>query len=190
MVSDLEIAYHAFTCFSLVALMKLPLTRSALGRRNLAEEAEQADKARDLECVTNGDVMECGCCYETVTMPKITHCDGDETHFFCLECARRNANNDIGNSQYTLRCMDFSGCTATFSREQRTRFLDEKTRDKLERLQQQDELRLAGLDNLATCPFCDFAAIYPPIAEDREFRCQNPQCAEVSSAGMGLPEPQ
>ena len=123
--------------------------------------------------------MDCGCCCETVTIPKMTYCNGDEPHFFCLDCARRNANNDIGNSQYKLKCMDFSDCDATFSREQRLRFLDGKTIEKLERLQQQDELRLAELDNLSSCPFCDFAAICPPIEEDREFRCHNPECYEV-----------
>ena len=130
--------------------------------------------------------MDCGCCCETVTMPRMTHCDGDEPHFFCLDCARKNANNDIGNSQYKLRCMDFSGCIATFSREQRLRFLDEKTMAKLERLQQQQELRSANLDNLSTCPFCDFAAICPPIGEDREFRCHNLECQEVSPSPIKL----
>lgn len=76
--------------------------------------------------------------------------------------------------------MHESGCTATFSRDQRTRFLDTKTIEKLERLQQQDEIRKAELPNLSTCPFCDFAAICPPVEEDREFRCYNPECAEVS----------
>lgn len=76
--------------------------------------------------------------------------------------------------------MHESGCTATFSRDQRQRFLDSKTIEKLERLQQQDEIRKAELPNLSTCPFCDFAAICPPVEEDREFRCHNPECAEVS----------
>lgn len=76
--------------------------------------------------------------------------------------------------------MHESGCKATFSREQRTRFLDNKSIEKLERLQQQDEIRKAELPNLSTCPFCDFAAICPPVEEDREFRCHNPECAEVS----------
>ena len=75
--------------------------------------------------------------------------------------------------------MDGSGCTATFSRQERIRFLDAKSIEKLERLQQQDEIRLADLQNLSTCPFCDFAAICPSIEEDREFRCHNPECEEV-----------
>lgn len=125
--------------------------------------------------------MDCACCFDTVTILKITHCNGDEPHFFCLDCAQQNANTDIGNSRYGLRCMDGSGCTATFSRQERERFLDPKSIEKLERLQQQDEIRLADLQNLCTCPFCDFAAICPPIEEDREFRCHNPECEEVRS---------
>ena len=151
----------------------------SIAQQLAVKEAERAEAARDQEDIAKGEVMDCGCCCETVPIPKMTHCNGDEPHFFCLDCARRNAENDIGNSQYKLKCMDFSDCNATFSREQRKRFLDEKTMEKLERLQQQEELRLAELDNLATCPFCDFAAICPPIEEDREFRCHNPQCEEV-----------
>ena len=124
--------------------------------------------------------MECQCCFDDFTPPKVTHCNGEDTHFFCLDCARQNAFTDIGNSRYELRCMDGSGCKATFSRSERSRFLDEKTTEKLERLQQQEEIRMAELQNLSMCPFCDFAAICPPIEEDREFRCHNPQCEEVS----------
>ncbi|KAL6719317.1 hypothetical protein ACLMJK_003556 [Lecanora helva] len=136
-------------------------------QRQIDEVLKRAEAAKDQESIAKGEVMDCGCCCETVTIPKMTYCNGDEPHFFCLDCARRNANNDIGNSQYRLKCMDFSECDATFSREQRLRFLDEKTMEKLERLQQQEELRLAELENLSTCPFCDFAAICPPAEEDQ-----------------------
>lgn len=87
---------------------------------------------------------------------------------------------DIGNSRYELRCMDGSGCRSTFSREQRAKFLDEKTIEKLECLQQQDEIRRANLQNLVACPFCDFVAECLPTEIDREFRCHNPECEEVS----------
>lgn len=123
--------------------------------------------------------MDCGCCFDTVTILKITHCNGDDPHFFCLDCAQQNANTDIGNSRYALRCMDGSGCTATFSRQERERFLDAKSIEKIDRLQQQEEIRLADLENLCTCPFCEFAAICVPIEIDKEFRCHNPECEEV-----------
>jgi len=50
----------------------------------------------------------------------------------------------------------------------------------LERNEQEANLRLAGIKNLASCPFCPFAAEYPPVEVDREFRCQAPDCEKVS----------
>ncbi len=76
--------------------------------------------------------------------------------------------------------MDSSGCKAEFQREQVLRFLDEKTLKALDRLKQQDDIRQAALDDLVNCPFCDFAAICPPVDIDREFRCHNQDCEKVS----------
>lgn len=76
--------------------------------------------------------------------------------------------------------MDGSGCKAEFNREQKHRFLDAKTIDLLERLQQQDELRTAEVADLERCPFCDYAAICPPIEIDKEFCCSMPDCERVS----------
>lgn len=76
--------------------------------------------------------------------------------------------------------MDGSGCNAQFSREQKQRFLDAKAFEALERLQQQTELRLAQLTNLSACPFCEFAAICPPVSIDKEFRCHNPECERIT----------
>lgn len=76
--------------------------------------------------------------------------------------------------------MDQSRCQASFARLERARFLDAATIDKLERLQQQDEIRRAELGDLASCPFCEYAAICPPAEVDRIFECQNPDCLEAS----------
>ena len=124
--------------------------------------------------------MDCQCCFETYPINKLTHCDGDEPHFFCFDCAVKNAETDIGNSRYHLLCMDGSGCQASFSREQKHRFLKPKTLLALGRIQQQAEIRQADLENLSNCPFCDFAAICPPVEVDREFRCGNPECEKTS----------
>lgn len=144
------------------------------------KDAAAAEAATDKEYRDNGDVLECQCCFDSYAINKITHCDGDEPHFFCLECAESNAKNEIGNSRYKLTCMDGSGCKAAFSRQQKQRFLDAKSFETLERIQQQAELRLAKLPNLSECPFCDFAAICPPVDVDKEFRCGDPKCEKIS----------
>ena len=124
--------------------------------------------------------MDCQCCFGDYPINKLTHCDGDEPHFFCFECARRNVMEEIGQSRYKLQCMDGSGCKASFSHGQKLRFLDEKIFETLERGLQQAQIRLAKLEGLSTCPFCDFAAICPPIDVDREFRCSNPDCEKIT----------
>jgi TRIAD3 protein (E3 ubiquitin-protein ligase RNF216) len=62
----------------------------------------------------------------------------------------------------------------------RSNFLDEKTTIALERNEQEANLRMAGIENLASCPFCPYAAEYPPVEIDREFRCEAPDCEKVS----------
>lgn len=59
-------------------------------------------------------------------------------------------------------------------------FLDEPTIIALERNEQEASLRMAGIENLASCPFCPYAAEYPPINIDREFRCEAPDCEKTS----------
>jgi E3 ubiquitin-protein ligase RNF216 len=84
----------------------------------------------------------------------------------------------IGEGRYDLRCMHESGCQAEFIRSEMTRFLTEKELDQLDRLRADKEL--AELDGLVKCPFCDFAAICPPVEQDREFRCEFPECKSLT----------
>ncbi|KAL8997222.1 MAG: hypothetical protein Q9188_006376, partial [Gyalolechia gomerana] len=150
-------------------------------QRQTQKAAEDAEAAEEKRLRDSGQVMECACCFsDDITINKITFCSADEPHSFCFECAATNANTQIGLSRYALICMDGSGCKERFSRQERARFLDEKTIEKLEHLQQQTELREADLANLESCPFCDFAAICPSIEIDKEFRCSNPECEKVS----------
>lgn len=83
-------------------------------------------------------------------------------------------------TQYELTCMSTSGCNASFSMSQRKLFLDEKLIAALDRIEYEAVLRLSGIENLEQCPFCPFVAEYPPIEEDREFRCANTDCRVVS----------
>ena len=150
-------------------------------QRQIQKDAAAAEAAQEQEHRDNGDVLECQCCFDDdVPINKITHCDGDDNHFFCFSCAQNNASNEIGLGRHQLLCMDGSGCKAHFSPAERRRFLEPKLLEKLERSEQQAQLKEANLENLDSCPFCDFAAICSPKDIDREFRCQNPECELVS----------
>ncbi|SLM40238.1 hypothetical protein LPUS_10983 [Lasallia pustulata] len=149
-------------------------------KRQLQKAKEDAEAAEDAEYERSGDVMECQCCFSSTPFHKATHCSGDEPHFFCLECAKNYAASELGKQKWKLSCMDGSGCEAEFDRAQKLRFLDEKTFQTFERLEQQAAIKQAEMEGLASCPFCDFAAICPPVKVDREFRCRNPECEKVS----------
>ena len=157
------------------------LLRDRTDNRRVAKELSKAKEALDEGYRRRGETMECACCFSDDNPPTdMTCCDADVPHFFCFSCAKQNADTDMTSLKYSLRCMDQSRCEATFSRQERARFLDASAIDKLERLQQQDEIRRADMGDLAACPFCEYAAICPPPDIDRVFECQNPECMEAS----------
>ncbi|KAL8732490.1 MAG: hypothetical protein Q9166_002704 [cf. Caloplaca sp. 2 TL-2023] len=150
-------------------------------QRQIKRDASAAEAAEEKALRDSNQVMECGCCFDDdVPINKVTFCNADNPHSFCFQCALTHANTQIGLARYELTCMHGDGCPATFSHLERNRFLDPRTIEKLDRLQQQTELRKANLSNLESCPFCDFAAECPPIETDKEFRCENPECQKVS----------
>jgi len=78
------------------------------------------------------------------------------------------------------KCFATEDCKESFSRAQLQAVLDEEDFTRLENLQQQDDIRAAGLGDLEECPFCDYKAECPPVEEYREFRCSNPTCGKTS----------
>ncbi|TVY80943.1 E3 ubiquitin-protein ligase [Lachnellula suecica] len=143
-------------------------------------EAEREEKENEQTAIAEGTMQECGCCYCDYPRNRMIHCDTDELHFFCKGCATKMAETEIGNSKYILRCMSMDGCEGGFSADERSKFLDKKTVIALDRNEQEAVLRIAGIENLASCPFCSYAAEYPPVEVNKEFRCIMPDCERVS----------
>ena len=141
---------------------------------------EQDEKDNEAEHTIAGTMVECQCCYIDVPPNRVVTCEGSEQHPFCFTCVRKAAETQIGLIKYELECFDTSGCASAFSRSQLKHALGDALMEKLEDLQQQDEIRRAGLEGLEDCPFCDFKAVCPPVEEDKEFRCCNPDCEIVS----------
>ncbi|CZR64578.1 uncharacterized protein PAC_14476 [Phialocephala subalpina] len=162
----------------LQAARRLRLKQDSRHRAEL--EAQRLEEENTRYAESNGLTGECGCCFADYPLNRLVHCNGENPHQFCRDCARMNAETEIGKSKYELHCMSMDSCTGGFDYEQRSRFLDENTRIALDRNEQEANLRLAGIENLASCPFCPFAAEYPPVEIDREFRCEAPDCEKIS----------
>jgi TRIAD3 protein (E3 ubiquitin-protein ligase RNF216) len=157
-----------------------------LGWRPAAPPYDEAEGAiLDEENVriaeAEGMMIECGCCFIDYPLNRLIHCNSDaKLHWFCCRCARQAAETEIGNSRYELRCISMDGCEFGFSKDQKDQYLDEKTIVGLDRNEKEAVLRMAGLEDLASCPFCPFAAVYPSVEEYRLFHCQAPDCEKTS----------
>lgn len=161
-----------------LAAQEVCLEKSA---KYAAEKAREREENENLEkAKAEGAIAECGCCFDELPYNRMAHCDGDSPHWFCYDCARRQAENQIGQQRYHLGCMSMEGCEATFSRDQKDLFLDDRLKRTLELIEQNDSIRQAGIEGLETCPFCDYAAEYPPVEVNWEFECQQPECGVKS----------
>ncbi|OTA93742.1 hypothetical protein M434DRAFT_288139 [Hypoxylon sp. CO27-5] len=178
-----EFPYLDMNRFSLeeqAAIAELGAARELKSIKDAKVAAEAEEENNFIHEKSIGQVTECGCCFEEFALNRMIQCNGEEIHWFCRGCMRMQAETNIGLSKHELTCMSMDGCSAGFSLAQRNLFLDKKSRTALERIEQEAALRMAGIENLETCPFCPYAAEYPPVEVDKEFRCVNPGCEKVS----------
>ncbi|WDK16935.1 RING finger protein [Colletotrichum graminicola] len=163
------------------ALQELQAARKLRSKRIKAYLDSAQEKLNFAKALADGNVVECGCCFGELARNRAVCCQNLENpHLFCVDCARRAAEHAVGQSKYELICMSMDQCKAGFSREQRQKFLSDQLSAALDRIENAAILRMAGIENLETCPFCPYAAEYPPIDTNREFRCDNPDCRKVS----------
>ncbi|KAJ1300746.1 hypothetical protein OPQ81_002389 [Rhizoctonia solani] len=135
------------------------------------------ERAELEECEQNGTGVECGCCFGDYPFSWMIQCP--DAHLFCRDCARRSAEECIGNRKTELLCMDQSGCKLAFSESEIQRFLSEKSLELWYRIKQEKELELAQIDGLEGCPFCSYAVVIEN-EDERLFRCENSSCGIVS----------
>ncbi|KAI8949028.1 hypothetical protein F4801DRAFT_591382 [Xylaria longipes] len=157
-----------------IAARKLRAIKDA----RIAAEAEEHNNF--LQAKKESQTIDCGICFEECALNRMVRCDGETMHWFCRSCLRTQAESLIGMAKYELTCMSLDGCSAGFSPGQRALFLNNKLTVALDRIEQEAVLRMAGIENLETCPFCPYAAEYPPVELDKEFRCEDPRCQRVS----------
>ncbi|KAL2132450.1 hypothetical protein VTI74DRAFT_3787 [Chaetomium olivicolor] len=144
------------------------------------QQKDQQEKENWERAKAEGTVDECGCCFSEFPRNRMVHCNADTAHWFCRVCARAMAENAIGLSKYQLNCMSIDGCDAVLAPHQKGSFLDAKLIAALDDIEQEAVLRMAGIENLATCPFCRYAAEYPSVEVNKEFTCENEECGVVS----------
>ncbi len=164
----------------LLAELQAARSRMQIVRADRAtEDARTRAEKRNLErAIASGETAECSACFDDLPMNRQMHCNGAEAHFICFDCAQTYIKTEVGESRCNVLCT--AGCGARFASNQLNLLEDKKMLEKLSQLEQEKAIRDAGLEDLEECPFCDYKAILPPIEEDFEFRCANPECEKVS----------
>ncbi|KAL5409442.1 hypothetical protein PMIN04_011039 [Paraphaeosphaeria minitans] len=154
-------------------------SEEAAVKRRRAEDASRAEEENMKEAVLTGEMTECQCCFDEFPLNRMVGCGGAIMHFLCRECVKNYVESEIGSSRCRPICFAESRCGGNFTRQQLQDCLTNTTFDRLEHMQQMQDLEGAGLD-LDECPFCDFKQECPPVDEDKEFRCLNPKCRKTS----------
>jgi TRIAD3 protein (E3 ubiquitin-protein ligase RNF216) len=159
---------------------ELDAAKRKVERDMKAAESEQAEEANRKEAEETKQMGECACCFDDVPLNRMIFCSGDTTHSYCLSCPKRQIETQMGLSKCRPTCFGVDDCAGTFQRQALQRVLGEKTFERLEHMQQQQDLAAAGLDFLSECPFCDFKMECLPVEIDKEFRCENDKCGRTS----------
>lgn len=165
-----------------------PLGEELNAARKRAQEDREAREGEKMKkraeddnlrrAIAKGRTAECQACFDDLPMNRQIQCHGDEPHFTCFSCIETYIKTEIGDSRCRVLCT--AGCGAGFEPAQLNLICDKKLLQKLADLQQEKDIRDANLDDLEECPFCDYKAIMPPIEENFEFNCANPDCEKVS----------
>lgn len=148
-------------------------------KRRKAEDYERKEAENVKSAILAGQMQDCQCCFEEFPLNRMYGCGGMTEHIFCKTCMKSYVESEMGSSRCRPVCFADSSCGGTFTRTQLEACLDQTTFERLEHMQQMQDLDIAGL-NLDECPFCDFKQECPPMEEDKEFRCLNPKCKKVS----------
>ena len=140
------------------------------------EEKEKLIQLRRQEAKDNGEIFECGCCFDDECFfEEMSICaDG---HLFCKECIRRSSEVVIGDSKTKFPCL-LDICKEEFPLSVLQQILPTNMFSVLLRRLQEEEIKQAGIPDLVSCPFCSFATIMPE--EDKIFKCLNPECLKES----------
>ncbi|XP_018564406.1 uncharacterized protein LOC108905853 isoform X2 [Anoplophora glabripennis] len=138
-------------------------------------EKQKKDEQERREAKENNMMETCNCCYDDEVMPKDTFSCPNGCRF-CKECIKRSCEVAFGDGKTDFPCL--AACPTEFSLQTLQSVLPPKMFSKLAQKKALAEIKAAGIEELETCPFCDFASI--PNELDKIFRCLNPDCMKES----------
>jgi E3 ubiquitin-protein ligase RNF216 len=148
--------------------------------RKKAEEKQASQKREDEQRMKDlmakavstdkGELVECDICAEDRPLKYMASCNTKEKHTYCFVCVKTHIETIIGDGKHAAVCMT-TNCKGYYSRQVLEQLLDKALVLRMERLQQNEELK--GVKGIKDCPFCNFKAF---CETPSKFDCQNPEC--------------
>jgi ankyrin repeat protein len=127
------------------------------------------------------ELVECGCCSESLMRLQAVPCQGDNTHYFCHSCTKGWVVSNTIESKHEIKCCDTSGCTASLDRDWLLPALPKHLQTELTHLEQEASIHQAKIPNLEECPYCSYMAEYLlPFKALPVFQCRAPDCEKIS----------
>ncbi|KAK4872689.1 hypothetical protein RN001_014718 [Aquatica leii] len=140
-----------------------------LNEKKLQDQVERA------QTKAAGLMKTCFCCFDDEVMPKeVVTCEVGCV--FCKSCVQKGVEVVFGEGKLDFACL--SDCSSYFSLQALQAVLTPKMFSAIALKKQVQEVKAAGIDDLESCPFCEFVTI--PARDDKLFRCLNPECMKES----------
>ncbi|KAL5009402.1 hypothetical protein ScPMuIL_014983 [Solemya velum] len=148
--------------------------------QKIADHFENEQKIHDAkvaEARLLNTLHECTCCYDDECLFE-DMCSCPDGHLFCNGCVRKLAESIIEQGKTKFPCLTGT-CVHDFNLTLLQEILSPSAFSVALQKMQEEELRLASIPDLESCPFCSFATIMSN-PEDKVFKCLNPDCLKES----------
>ncbi|XP_053648008.2 E3 ubiquitin-protein ligase RNF216 isoform X1 [Cherax quadricarinatus] len=155
-------------------------TKEKYQRHLSLEQGRQEDYLDIDEENTGYQVFECLVCRDDQVLGLNTAtCSASYgPHRYCIPCITRYVASRIGEGQTYFKCMD-EDCGAEFQDSVLRRVMTRQEYAKNQERRQQEDIRVSGVKNLETCPFCNYSVIMED-PQSNMFLCENPLCLRES----------
>ncbi|KAF5278107.1 hypothetical protein FQR65_LT03623 [Abscondita terminalis] len=143
--------------------------------KRIIKECDERYRLAKTDAKENGLLQTCACCFDEELIP-------EECYFcknaciFCKECVKTGAETVISNGNLEFPCL--ADCGSEFSIPTLQMVLDSVVFSRMAQRKQMEEIKRANIDDLETCPFCEYATIPPP--DSKIFKCLNEDCMKES----------
>ncbi|KAK9881518.1 hypothetical protein WA026_016398 [Henosepilachna vigintioctopunctata] len=173
-----KVDMSSLTCSNIPLLQELAFIEHEKEILSYIKDLEKKKEEERMRIKKEGLMLTCSCCFDDEVMPDYTHrCSNNCV--FCKGCIIKSVEVAFGEGKLVFPCL--GDCGSHFSLQNLQNVLPPNLFSKIAQKHAVAEVKAAGIEDLESCPFCDFATILSSSPETNKiFVCQNPECLKES----------